>query len=50
MGLIRDTFEVTYTKGGITTTVSIKAKDLPTAKKKFGEKYGKCENVKFKHK
>lgn len=48
MGVLRETYEVTYTKGGITTTITIKAKDLPSAKKKFGEKYGKCENVKFK--
>ena len=50
MGLLRETYEVTYTKGFVTTTVNIRAKDLQAAKKKFGEKYGKCEDVRFRRK
>lgn len=50
MALLRETYEVTYRKGYIVTTVIVRAKDLQSAKKKFGKKYGKCEDVHFKRK
>ncbi|MBR1724927.1 MAG: hypothetical protein IJ723_07935 [Ruminococcus sp.] len=50
MGLFGETYEVTFTKNGVTQTIPIKAKNMQKAKEKFGEKYGKCDNVKFKRK
>ncbi len=48
MALFGETYEVAYTKKGINFIVEIRASSLQKAKKKFGKKYGLCENVRFK--